>query len=62
MGKNSFHCASTLNNIGLFYKKQGKYELALENYFECLDIEQRIKGKDSIDCAFTLHNIGLVCN
>mgnify|MGYP003687792769 CR=1 FL=1 len=42
------------------YWNQGNYDEALKNYFECLEIQQRIKGKGAIDCASTLNNIGSV--
>ena len=61
-GKESLDCADTLNNIGLVYKDQGKFNLALEYYRRALIIFEKYKGKESLNYAVTLSNIGLVYN
>lgn len=50
--------ASLLNNIGITYDYLGNYPLSLNNYFEALKIQERIK--DSTGIAYTLSNIGLI--
>jgi hypothetical protein len=37
-GKDSLDVAASLNNIASVYDDQGKSDLALENYFKCLEI------------------------
>jgi pentatricopeptide repeat protein len=39
--------AASYNNIAIIYRKQGKYEEALELYTKSLDIETRIYGGDN---------------
>ena len=49
------------NNIAIIYRKQGKYEEALELYTKSLDIETRIYGGDNHpDVAVSIKNIGIV--
>ena len=50
--------ASSYNNIGLIYANQGKYDLALENYFKSLKIRQEIGNQYGI--ASSYNNIGLI--
>ena len=49
------------NNIAIIYRKQGKYEEALEVYTKSLDIMTRIYGGDNHpDVAASYTNIGIV--
>ncbi len=53
--------AKSYNNIAIIYRKQGKYEEALEVYTKSLDIMTRIYGGDNhLDVAKSYNNIGNV--
>lgn len=43
--------ALTLNNIGSVYKDQGNFSDALKFIFQCLMIEEKLKGRGHIDTA-----------
>ena len=44
--------------LGRIYDRKGLYQQALEYYYKCLEIQQKVKGNESIDIASTLNNIG----
>jgi serine phosphatase RsbU (regulator of sigma subunit)/Tfp pilus assembly protein PilF len=48
--------SSALNNIGLIYKQQGDFPLALEYYNKALEIRKDIG--DTLGISFSYHNIG----
>ncbi len=50
--------ATTYNDIGLTFKKQGDYLKALEYYFKAVDIRKKILGKEHPDTATSYNNIG----
>ena len=50
--------ATTYNDIGLTFKKQGDYLKALEYYFKAVDIRKKILGKEHLDTATSYNNIG----
>jgi serine phosphatase RsbU (regulator of sigma subunit) len=52
--------AKSLNNLGLIYKRQGKYAKALTNFMECKRVLER--SKDSLLVTNTTDNIGDVYN
>ena len=51
--------ADTINNLGLTYQHQGKYELAIAQYERALRIKEAAFGVDHVNSASTLHNMGL---
>jgi tetratricopeptide (TPR) repeat protein len=51
------HYASTLNNIGLYYKVRGKPEMALPLYEQSLTISENEMDPQHPDIAVTLSNI-----
>jgi serine phosphatase RsbU (regulator of sigma subunit)/Tfp pilus assembly protein PilF len=50
--------ATSLNNIGVFYRKNGKYDIALSYYIKSLKIHEKINNKEGV--AFSLSNIGTI--
>jgi tetratricopeptide (TPR) repeat protein len=61
LGRNHADTATTLNNLGLLYERQGRYADAEGMYNEALSIYQRVFGRDHADTATTLHNLGVFC-
>ena len=57
-GKEHEKTATSYNNIGLVYWKQGDYPKALEYYGKALAIDEKVLGKDHPDTAYDYHNIG----
>ena len=51
----------TYNNIAIVYKKQGKYEEALDYYNKALTIKLNKLGEDHPDVASTYNNIAVLC-
>lgn len=51
--------ASTINNIGVVFLKQGLIDDALACFQSGLSIRQRVYGLDHEQCSDSLHNIGL---
>ena len=60
LGDDYLDVASTRNNIGNVYAKQGRYPEALEAYEEALRIERAKLGDDHPDVAMTRNNMGNV--
>ena len=52
--------ASSYNNVGNVYNRQGQYELALEYYQKALEIDIKVSGQEHPDVAASKENIGLV--
>ena len=52
--------ATSYNEIGLVYWKQGNYPKALEYYFKALEIREKKLGKGHSDTAESYNNIGAV--
>ena len=52
----SWTAANSLNNLGVIYKEQGMYSLALDCYFKSLKIKEKANDKKGI--ASSLSNIG----
>src|SRR5688572_18414024 len=50
--------ADALNNLGLYYKEKGNYEMALENYDKSLELQKQIKNTEGV--AVTLVNIAAI--
>jgi tetratricopeptide (TPR) repeat protein len=50
--------ASALNNIGYLYNRQGQVGLALEYYYQCLSIYERLSDQEGI--ANSLNNSGFI--
>ncbi|KPA10664.1 TPR repeat family protein [Candidatus Magnetomorum sp. HK-1] len=48
---------TSLNNLALLYKSQGKYEEAEPLYQRCLEIREKSLGKDHPSVATTLNNL-----
>ena len=59
LGKEHPLTATTYNNIGLTFKKQGDYPKALEYYFKALNIYEKVLGKEHPYTATSYNNIGL---
>ena len=57
LGKEHPYTATSYNDIGLTYKKQGDYTKALEYYFKALDIQKNVLGKEHPDTAISYNNI-----
>ena len=55
--KDSTDTATSYNNIGLVYKRQGDYDKALEYYFKALAIREKVLGKEHPDTATSYNNI-----
>ena len=58
--KDSTDIATSYNNIGLVYNRQGDYDKALEFYFKALDIYEKVLGKEHPYTATSYNNIGFV--
>ncbi len=58
LGENHLDVASCLNNLGLLYKFQGKYETAEELYLRSLSIREKQLGENHPDVALSLNNLG----
>ena len=58
--KDSTDIATSYNNIGLVYNRQGDYDKALEFYFKALDIYEKVLGKEHPYTATSYNNIGSV--
>ena len=52
--------ATSYNNIGQVYYRQGAHDKALEYYLNALEIRERTLGKDHPDTAISYNNIGQV--
>ena len=52
--------ATSYNNIGLVYYRQGDYPKALEYYFKALAIFEKVLGQEHPDVARCYNNIGIV--
>jgi len=59
-GHEHMDVAASLNNIGIVYNSQGKYDLALEKHEESLHIKIKIFGYEHPDVATSLNSLGLV--
>ena len=57
-GKEHENTATSYNEIGSVYWKQGDYPEALEYYGKALAIREKVLGKDHPDTATTYNNIG----
>jgi tetratricopeptide (TPR) repeat protein len=49
--------AEAYNNIAGIYKAQGKYEMAVEVYEDCLMTQRMVLGANNLDVAKTYHKI-----
>ena len=54
--------ASTLNNLGLLYSNQGRYQEAESLYRGALSLGQRWLGDEHLDVATSLNNLAALCN
>jgi tetratricopeptide (TPR) repeat protein len=45
------------NRLGVFYKNQGRYDLAESIFQECLTLQQEILGKSHPNTLTTMHNL-----
>lgn len=59
-GKEHEKTATSYNNIGGVYKKQGNYPKALEYLKKALAIDEKVLGKEHENTAATYNNIGTV--
>jgi tetratricopeptide (TPR) repeat protein len=50
--------ANTINNLGMTYDSQGKYDEAIELYKQSLRIKEKAFGADHINMATIIRNIG----
>lgn len=51
---------STLNNLGLLFWKQGKYESVEASYQQALAIYRKVVGNNHPHTARTLHNLAIL--
>ena len=59
LGVDHLDVGTTWNNVGRIYFQQGRYDEAMEAYYEALRVRRLCQG-DSVDVAATLFNIGQV--
>lgn len=59
-GESHISCAAILNSQGMLFKKQGKFERALDSYNRALEIKIEHFGEDHPETCATRHNIGEV--
>jgi len=52
--------ASTLNNLALLYKSQGRYDQAEPLYLQALELRKRLLGEDHPSVATSLNNLALL--
>ena len=53
------NCANTINNLGITYGHQGKYDQAITHYERALRIKKNAFGVDHINCANTINNLSI---
>lgn len=61
-GEENATAAAILNSWGLLYKKQGKFQRALDTYKRSLDLRETLFGEDHPETNATRHNIGEIHN
>lgn len=54
--------ASSYNNIGTIYQRQGKYEDALKYYMHSLELRKKYLGEHNVDTATSYNNIASIYN
>ena len=54
------HISESLNDIGLVYTEQGKFEEALKYLHDSLEMDRELWPESHPDIAMGLHNIGSV--
>ena len=59
-GEDHISCAAILNSQGMLFKKQGKFERALDSYNRAIEIKIAHFGEDHPETCATRHNIGEV--
>ena len=57
-GEENVTISAILNSQGLLYKKQQKWERALDSYARALAIREKTMGEDHPDSCAARHNIG----
>lgn len=57
-GEDNVTCSAILNSQGLLYKKQGKFERAMDSYERSLSIREKHFGEEHPETCATRHNIG----
>jgi len=57
-GVEHINCTDAIHNLGLTYRKQGKYEKAITQHQRALRIKEKTYGVDHINCAETIYNLG----
>ncbi|MGC2235063.1 MAG: tetratricopeptide repeat protein [Pyrinomonadaceae bacterium] len=62
IGKEHPNYASSLNNLAIVYRSQGKYDEAIEKYKEALWIGEKTIGKEHPNYAIRLNNLANVYN
>lgn len=61
-GEDNLSAAVILNSLGLLYKKQGKYQRALDSYIRSLDVREKFLGESHPETIATRHNIAELYN
>ena len=56
-GPNDARMAATLNQLGLVFQEEGRYDRAKPYYEQALEIWERTHGLDHPEAASTLHNL-----
>lgn len=57
-GRESQHYVETLLKVGGLYLREGENAEALQVYYDCLKLQEKVKRKDSIECSEIMKKIG----
>ena len=57
-GEDNVMISSVLNSQGMLYKKQGKFDRAIDSYQRCLSIREQQLGEEHPETCAVRHNMG----
>ena len=60
LGQDHADVANTIENIGVIYAQQGKFDVSLSKFQEALDIRIMALGADHVDVSTTQYKMALV--
>ena len=61
LGQETPEYAYAVDNVGVSYEVQGKYEMALKYGLKALEIRERMLPGDHLDLAQSYNNVGMAC-